>query len=270
MHLRDHIEPKIDRKSGFKNDYKLKAIFNEIQSLEKEILSLIKSINRKKQDDHYKNFADQILSVVEDLVRDDNLRFKSRLAKGDDMDVDPGTVDPDPDPSPNPSPNPNPNPNPSPTPVIPNNIIGGEKEEGPSDNENLFDDTGFRAKLSKGPGFDLEFVSGQPDTDIETKKLIRSTYNDGLISIYREHPDFIERAKDKAAQFKNRDVVTNRLITYIAGEITVHVKNELVNKRGGASQLYFNKDMFTDLVEFIYNFEKKLQPMLHKGLSNIQ
>ncbi len=93
--------------------------------------------------------------------------------------------------------------------------------------------------------------------------LIRSSLIDWEIIIYKKHPDFIERTKT----FRDwSDKITERLITYIAWEITVHYKDSFHNEHG---QPQYNKWMFIDLVEFIYKFEEMLQDLVWQNMSDI-
>lgn len=56
------------------------------------------------------------------------------------------------------------------------------------------------------------------------------------------------------------------MITYLAGEITVHYKDKFHNKVG---QPEYNKLMFVDLVDFIYQFERLLSDLAGKNLADL-
>jgi hypothetical protein len=58
--------------------------------------------------------------------------------------------------------------------------------------------------------------------------------------------------------------ISQRLITYLAGEITVHYKDRYYMKSG---QPEYNKKMFESLVESIYLFEDLLKDAVGKNLS---
>lgn len=114
----------------------------------------------------------------------------------------------------------------------------------------------------RNSGFDIQFVNGE-QIDAQTSKPVRSQLIDGSIRIFREHEDFLNRL-DKRRH--GEPVITQRLITYLAGEITVHYKDLVQNRKG---QPVYNKALFTDLVDFIYRFEDMLKDLVNKDLSAI-
>ena len=85
----------------------------------------------------------------------------------------------------------------------------------------------------------------------------------GEIRIFKRHPDFEERVKSKRS---GKQKITERLITYLAGEITVHYKDRFHNRKGQAD---YNKYMFIDLVAFIYKFEGILNDLVGQNLSDL-
>lgn len=92
-------------------------------------------------------------------------------------------------------------------------------------------------------------------------KLIRSSLIGWEIIIYKNHPDYIERTKT----FANwNDKITQRLITYLAWEITVHIKDSYQQ-----GQSLYEKSMFIDLVDTIYWFEDRLKWYVDKNLSDL-
>ena len=85
----------------------------------------------------------------------------------------------------------------------------------------------------------------------------------GTIKIFREHPDFIKRVKKSKL---NEPKISQRLITYLAGEITVHYKDKIQTRQG---QPEYNISMFEDLVEFVYMFEDMVQDLEGTNLSEL-
>ena len=92
---------------------------------------------------------------------------------------------------------------------------------------------------------------------------MRSQIYTGEIHIFRKHPDFEARIH---LSRRGKQRITQRLITYLAGEITVHYKDKFHNKMG---QPEYNKFMFVDLVEFIYQLESMLSDLAGKNLSDL-
>jgi hypothetical protein len=85
----------------------------------------------------------------------------------------------------------------------------------------------------------------------------------GTIRIWREHPDFKHRISYSQAR---EPKITQRLVTYLAGEITVHYKDKIQTREGQAE---YNIEMFRNLVDFIYNFEDAISDLAGKKLSDL-
>ena len=129
------------------------------------------------------------------------------------------------------------------------------------DEENPFSDKyGGERKRS---GFNIKILEQEPPIGINSKPL-RSQYIDGNILIYRKHPDFLERIDMTSRRGDAK--ISQRLITYLAGEITIHYKDVLQTRNG---QPEYNKDLFVNLVEFIYLFESMLVGLVGKNLSDL-
>ena len=92
----------------------------------------------------------------------------------------------------------------------------------------------------------------------------RSIYVDGCIRIYKEHKDFKERLKQDRS---GRTIITQRLITYLAGEITIWYQDILCQRHG---QQEYNVDMFRNVMTFLYRFENSLEDLKGKLLSSLQ
>jgi hypothetical protein len=148
----------------------------------------------------------------------------------------------------------------------PGDIAGdlpGEAGEGdaPINNsdDQFADNTGGERRRS---GFNIKILDQDPPKDLESN-LIRSQYIDGTIIIYRRHPDFLDRIDTSSRRGEDR--VSQRLITYLAGEITVHYKDILQTRNG---QPEYNKALFENLVEFIYLFESMLVDLNGNNLAD--
>tara|TARA_B110000305_G_C18834949_1_gene357489 strand:- start:38 stop:349 length:312 start_codon:yes stop_codon:yes gene_type:complete len=99
--------------------------------------------------------------------------------------------------------------------------------------------------------------------DVVTDKQIRSQLIGGAIRIFREHPEFQKRITLTRTK---ESKISQRLITYLAGEITVHYKDKIQSREGQAE---YNVQMFENLVEFIYDFEHDISFLEGKNLSDL-
>ena len=98
----------------------------------------------------------------------------------------------------------------------------------------------------------------------QKEELQRSSLIDDTIWIYRQHPDFLERVSTARAGKKHK--ITQRLVTYLAGEMTVHYKDKFHNKQG---QPDYGKWMFQDLTDSIYFIEKALSGLVNLNLNTL-
>ncbi len=93
---------------------------------------------------------------------------------------------------------------------------------------------------------------------------MRSNIYGSEIRIFRQHSDFQSRVD---VSRRGEPKITQRLITYLAGEITVHYKDKFHTKKGTEPE--YSKSHFGDLVSFIYQFEAMLQNLAGKNLSDL-
>lgn len=129
--------------------------------------------------------------------------------------------------------------------------------------DNPFEDSEYKGGEKRKSGFNIRISDLDPDIDSETDLPLRSKLAGGDIIIFRKHKDFEARATKK----RNGDsTITNRLITYLAGEITVHYKDKFFCRTG---QPEYNINMFKSVVDFIYRFEGSLTDLVGKNLSDI-
>lgn len=144
-------------------------------------------------------------------------------------------------------------------------IPGGEPGEGPSDREamNPFEDTGYKGGEKKRSGFNIKIVDDDLQIDEATNRPIRSQLIADQIRIYKKHEDFLSRVEESRKKEKK---ISERLITYLAGEITVHYKDKLYCRKG---QPAYNKQLFIGLVEFVYLLEEMLKDLAGRNLSDM-
>lgn len=151
--------------------------------------------------------------------------------------------------------------------------IGGDKGDLPGGDQgdhakneeadNPYEDSGVTGKERKKSGFIIKIIDNDLLYD-DFNEEIRSELFGSEIRIYKRHPDFEDRLKiSRQGEMK----ITQRLITYLAGEVTVHYKDVFHQKHG---QPLYNKKMFSDLVQFVYKFESMLSELDGKKLSELE
>ncbi len=274
--LKDLIEPTIAR-NDFKNTNRTRALFSSLESVEDEILGTIREIQKESDDKHYQALEDKLNKALSQLAKIDQMNFRKSIL---DQGVNPvgttsgsgaleegfGSKDRGDD-----------NPNHSDegfggmnegegfgvNPERDGDLLSGEGDgSAPSDNpnENPYDDTHNSGSERNKSGFTIEIKDIPPPTREGIP--VRSQEIDGTITIYKQHPDFESRVQQTR---KGDSKVTQRLITYLAGEITVHYKDKYQTRQG---QPEYNKAMFENLVDFIYQFEELLSDLENQNLAN--
>lgn len=272
------LEPTIAR-NDFKNNDRSRALFSFLLELEPEILDVIKDVNKKSEERHYQELEDRLNQALSHLARVDAMNFRTDYLSGSSLNLEKGGTGQS----------------------IDNglggkdrgNMIGqGHQGDGLGENEgerlgksghvgdipggdlggegainkepeNPFEDTGFKGGEKKKAGFNIRIVDTEPPVD-SADKLLRSTLAGSEIRIFKQHPDFQERV-DMSRRGETR--ITQRLITYLAGEITVHYKDKFHTKKGTEPE--YSKNMFTDLVSFVYQFEAMLKDLAGRNLSDL-
>lgn len=265
--VKDLLDPTIAR-TDFKNTENSKKIFEVLTELESsEILDFINKIKIKSEERHYKNLENILNNVLSSLAKQDRMNFRkdieSSIDNGEKIDENEfgnfgiSVFDDE-----------------------PHDHFGKRQENDTSEdifdwkdkdfnkndeknNDFSFNDDTSNIKEKRKSGFNIRIVDMEPLLD-NKDKLQRSILIDGEIRIFKKHPDFEERVKESANGEKK---ISERLITYLAGEVTVHYKDEFFKKN--MQQPEYDKELFKDLVEFIYKFEKELSSLNGKNLSDI-
>lgn len=276
------IEPRLDR-AWFKNDVYSKLIFKEIANREWLIKDMLTKISRETENRHYRNLEDKLTSVLANLAKLDRMNYRKESISREweqitwfkyhiewiswdrwfwAQDTSNWKQNNSPE---------NRNfwgwkwdwfwPDENPWDIFPG-------EEPTKDNTKFKDLSEFWDELSNltkksKSWFAIKFVDWEPPVDLDNNK-VRSQIVWWEIRIFKEHPDFRSRIQ---IWKKWEDCITSRLITYLAWEITVHYKNEFYCKR--SEQPEYNKQMFVELVEFIYKYEDWLKDLVWKNLSDI-
>jgi len=266
--LGGNLEPNISR-LDFKNNPESKAVFESLLEYESVVLTFLKDESEKTDDKQFKALENILNKVLNKLAKIDQLNFRTSIISGKILNTPivegEGVLD-----------------------TTNNNLelrnedtekafytgegdynwgneSDSQKKEGSNlisasnqtkfdDKESEFDDDEPNSDERKKPGFDIQFSNNEPTLEVETNKQTRSALIGGTIWIYKKHPDFISRVEKKRI---GETKITQRLITYLAGEITIHYKDKLETK--GGLQPEYNKKMFRDVVDFIYLIEEELK-----------
>jgi hypothetical protein len=264
--LIDYIKPNISR-LGFRPESKeeIKALFDILISKEQQILDLIKDTNEETQEKHYQQLEDILSKALSKIARIDAMNFRTEYFTGNDIKLQDGAVGVGDSIFPPLSTNPN-----KPNSGIkddeirgdnPNDELGGNKNLN-KEVDNPFDDKEPQGSERKKSGFNIKISDLEPNIDSDTGKQIKSRLLGNTIEIFRKHPEFENRVE----HFRGGEPkISQRLITYLAGEITVHYKDKYYMKSG---QPAYDKKMFASLVESIYLFEDLLKDAVGKNLSS--
>ena len=276
-----HLPPTIAR-TDFRNTPLTRALFNKLYEIEPLIHDLVDQESHKSEERHYRELEDKLNQALAKLARIDAMNFRTEYLSGRDINLQPGgsgqglaegfgkkdrSDDMPNDGKKDPIIGENEGDAIGPFEGIEGLIPGGKKDgDGPSNKQadNPFEDTGFKGGEKKKSGFNIKIVDHDLQIDIETNKPLRSQLIESSILIYKKPPDFQSRVDES---HKKEKKITERLITYLAGEITVHYKDKFYIRHGQAE---YNKNMFISVVEFIYMFEEMLKGLAGKSLSAME
>jgi hypothetical protein len=254
------VSPTLPR-DDFERSANRLMIYEEILKIEDEVHEVLQEINKRSESANMNKLEDLLSSVLSKLARQDYLRFRTQISLGTDINLEEfensDLVLKDKKKSDHPNPEPNPDP-----------IVDPKTEETPV--VETQDDSDLKGKERKKSGFNIEF------SDREQRKadgtLIRSDYIEGgAIIIYKSHPDFQERVK---RTYQGEMKLTERLVSYLAAEIAIQYKDKFFAVKGKQPEVQaimnHRKDLFTDIVEFTYQLEQMLQPLVGKNLLTLE
>lgn len=249
------ISPNLQR-DDFERSRERQMIYEELLKLETEIFDKLQALNQRSEDANMGKLEDLLSKALSRLANQDRLRFRSQILPGEDVNLTE---------------------NPTSDIILKNPTTGGKGTVDTKNNttENVpvdisHEDTELRGKERKKGGFNVKFSAQERRKADGT--LLRSDFIEGdAIYIYRSHPDFIERIKRSR---QGDMLITNRLISYLASEISVHYKDKFFALRGKQPEvqaiLSQRKDLFVDMVEFIYQYESMLQPFVNMNLITLE
>jgi hypothetical protein len=277
-----HIEPTAVR-TDLKNDNKTRALFSYLEkTLEPKLIEKLDFIKKSNESKHYRSLENELNKVLSKLAKLDSLNYRTEIVSGKDTSLEIGSEGSDFELGFGAKDHGDKDLNLDENPISigesegegfgPSDIKGdlpGEKGEGDSPIRNQESPyAGESGSKRRKSGFNIK-ISEVDDPDKKEEngeiKYLRSKYVDGTIYIFKNHPDFLERVDTSSRRGEPR--VSQRLITYLAGEITVHYKHILQTRDG--RQPEYNIALFENLVEFIYQFESMLQHLDGKNLSDI-
>jgi hypothetical protein len=256
---------------------KAKAVFSKLFELEELILEFLRDLNKKSDAKHYKELEDELNKALSKLARLDNMNYRTEIISGKTLGAKSKSISiesNDEELSPvenedkyfdgegkynwNGDKNSQKN--------VDKHQSRNENENEislPEESDNPFEDDQKIGNEKKKHGFNVEISERDPDIDSETKEELRSNLIGGTIIIFRKHKDFMDRVDKKRS---GESKITQRLITYMAGEITIHYKDKHITREG---QPAYNKKMFNSVVQFIYKFEDMLSGLIGKNLGEV-
>lgn len=275
--LNSLLGPTIAR-NDFKNNKDSRMVYQTLFDLEDLILEHVKKVNIETEEKHYQQLEDVLNKALSKLARMDSMSYRTEYLPGGDTglaggafgmsvgDEFGGEARGDGDEIENPGDD-----------IDNTEDKGGlSNDEGklPSDNdggknpknEQKKDESEFAGEPRKKSGFNVKISEEPPQVNGTTGKAYRSMWDGSYIIIYKNHPDFQSRVSHS---HQGETKITERLISYLASEVTVHYKDLFFNKMQNGQPEY-NKDMFESFVDFIYQFEKMLQDFKGKNLSELK
>lgn len=272
----DFVEPTIAR-TEFRNTSQSKALFEKLIELEPLILDVVRDVNKASEQRHYRELEDRLNRALSALAKIDSMNFRTDYLAGGDVNLAAGSTGRKAaDGFGNDEHESGTGSSSQPTGTDEGEGVGAGDDPGsipgPPDGgasgtniepENPFEDSGIKGRERRKSGFNVRIVDTEPVIDATNDEPLRSVLVGNEIRIFKGHSDFEKRVETSRRGGKR---LTQRLITYLAGEITVHYKDQFHQKMG---QPVYDKRMFVDLVGFVYRFESMLADLAGKNLSDL-
>lgn len=273
--VQDLLDPTIAR-NDFRSTDKSRALFEELYQLEDLIIDYVRRANKQTDEKHYQKLEDQLNKALSKLAKVDAMNFRSTFLNGGDTPLAGGSLGTNfedeggvPEFGENETDLDGTNVGDEGEDGVGQNEAGeqpgGQTEGDNAKNEPQFADSEYTGKERKKSGFNIRISDAEPQIDAETNKPLRSMLSGEEIVIYKKHEDFVKRVRNS---HRGDSKITSRLLAYIAGEITVHYKDQFYNKHENGQPEY-NKNMFVSMAEFMYQLEEMLAPLDNKNLSEL-
>lgn len=280
--IQDFLDPTIAR-NDFRNNDKSKALFSYLIDIESLIQDLIEKINKEDEERHYHHLENELNKALSSLAKLDTkiLKYRTDIITGNEIPLTDGSSGQE----------------------LVEGFGGKDRNEGqggsgngigenegkglgpggdsgnvPAENspgdspkkqesDNPFEDSDSKGRKTRKSGFNVRIVDRPPNKikSPRTGEVIeqRSILSGDTIEIFKQHSDFQNRIRKSRTKSHK---IGQRMITYLSGEMTVHYKDMFHNKMG---QPEYDKWMFVDLTDSIYQLEKMLNPLVGINLSDL-
>ncbi|MFP4461741.1 MAG: hypothetical protein ACLFQE_06050, partial [Thermotogota bacterium] len=262
----DLLQPTLAR-DDFRNTDKTRAFFHFLKELEELLLEDIRKMNREAEERHYQALEVRLNQILSKLARKDRIRRYPYLVPSDTGDESTRPYDtlstPESMLSDNAHEEAAPGDNTESSEQREQNDNPEKEADKPDNAENIKGDKSTRGEKRFESGFNIQIVDKPLIRDELTGETVKSVLIGDTIEIYRNHPEFEERVKKS---LKGEAKITQRLVTYLAGEISIHYKDHYFHKKGID---ILDKKILQNFVNFIYKFEEDLQKLSGKNLSDI-
>ncbi len=220
--LKDMVQATFSR-TDMKQDPHMKIVSKILQGMEEHLESLLNKISEEKKQSQFKALEQELMSALSQFALKEQVKLLSAMTEGKKPTINT-------------------------TENAPNTKAPQNSEQAPEKDKPASSHLGRRA------GFDIRIVNQIPPEN-ERQIQIRSQRNGDQILIFQQHPEFIKRMK---VNLKKEWMITPALISYLACEIAIHFRDEIIVSRG-ISQ--YNKDQMIDFAEFVYRFEECLSAL---------
>lgn len=254
IEIKDNLRPVLHRDDFEPANGKRSAIYSEILEFEDEIFDAIQKEMQNKSDEGMKNLSDALTDMLSKLAKEDNLALRkleetNNKPLTDVLDV-PFTENEDGD---------------SIFTVIGTGhgegddpiIEPGRPVEVAGDPDPNGESTG-KPSQPKKQGMQIEFMAMTNDD--------RTSYSDGIIYIFTEHPDFQARVGKTYGGELASMKITARLANYLAAVISSKYKEQFYQGK----KINPDRDRVLDeQIDFIFRFENMMQDFIDQRLDKI-
>jgi hypothetical protein len=248
--VKDNLRPIVHR-NDFEATWKRTAIYAEIMKFNEEIFEAIQKEMQNKTDEGMKTLGDALTDILSKLAREDAMNLRKIDESSNKTNRRPQDTMFDPDEN------------------------GEEVFMISGGNRNLSEQLDIpcdRTTRTKGTSSQTGSQTGTPSRPKKSGLQIvfmlmssedRATYNDGVIYIFTDHPDFQARVKKThGGEMK----ITARLANYLAAIISSKYKEQFYQQK----KLEPERDKVLDeQIDFIFRFENLMQKFIDQRLDKI-
>lgn len=225
--LKDWVQATFSR-TDVKQDPHMKIISKILQGMEEHLENMLNEISEEKKQSQFKVLEKELMSALSRFAIKEQVKILSAMVE--EVNSKRESEDQSPDPA-----------------SIFDADLPVKKEPLP------------RSRINKRAGFDIQISTQIPPLN-EKQEQVRSQRSGDQILIFQKHPEFVKRMK---VNLKKEWTITPALISYLACEIAIHFRDEIIVSRG----IYqYNKEQMMDFAEFVYRFEECLSALPGKVL----